>query len=252
MRFSTKAKRAPGVSLAGSGAHAERKKGSGSTAQPSATHGTIAERKKGSGSSAQVFLGDAAASKDPRQQSQMRFSNEKRGPGVSLADDGIVAERKKGSGWSAQVGDTWLSKDVFTIALVCEQGSADACIGVVGRNFFAQNWNVPLQECSHAAVLELATGKLYNKGQAVPRVLPRGPVGDGERFNLVVDMMEREMKIERLATIEGLEEVRSEHIERYLALTHTHNVSNCEFNRAREITETLCILCASGCCLCVY
>lgn len=127
--------------------------------------------------------------------------------GVSLADDGAVAERQAGSGWGVQVGDTWTSRDTTTITLVCKRGYGEMFIGVVGRNFISQDWGVPLQSCSHAAVLELSTGKLFSKGQPAPRVLPQGPIQDGERFNLVLDMMEREMTVERLGIVDGVEEV---------------------------------------------
>ena len=131
----------------------------------------------------------AAETKPPEKES-LRFLSSKVGPGVSLSEGGAVAAYDGSVGsWSAQIGDAWISKDVTTIALSCEELSEDTAIGIVGRNFFPSDWDAPLQKSGHAVVLRAGDGKVFHKGRNTSFFLK--PLENGSRINVILDMQAR-------------------------------------------------------------
>ena len=72
----------------------------------------------------------------------MLWCSEKCGAFVTLSGDGKTCSRSSESGWGVQLASRWLTKDITTVALACDQLDGEAFIGVVGRNFYPS-------ECAH-------------------------------------------------------------------------------------------------------
>jgi len=126
----------------------------------------------------------------------MEWCSSKHGAFITLSGDNKTVSRSSDSGWGVQLASEWLTKDITTVALALDQIEGDAFIGVVGRNFFPSDWDVPLSQTKHAVVVDCKTGRFTHKGANTSFVLRRIP--SGARVNVIVDMQIREMTIELL------------------------------------------------------
>uniref|UniRef100_A0A6T7ZIV2 Uncharacterized protein n=1 Tax=Prymnesium polylepis TaxID=72548 RepID=A0A6T7ZIV2_9EUKA len=140
----------------------------------------------------------AKKSTDKEEKAPMVWCSGKLGAAVTLSGDQRVCSRSSTSGWGVQLASEWLTKDIHTVALACEQLDGDAFIGVVGRNFYPSDWDVPLSQTKHAVAMDVKTGRFTHKGANTSFVLR--PVKSGARLNVVIDMQIRELTIELLDT----------------------------------------------------
>jgi len=124
----------------------------------------------------------------------MRWCDAKLGASITLSGDMSVCERSSQTGWGVQLASEWLTKDITTTALSCDQLEGEAYIGVVGRNFFPSDWNVSLGEVKHAVAINASTGRFSVKGANTSFVLR--PIKSGARLNVIVDMQVRELTLE--------------------------------------------------------
>lgn len=132
----------------------------------------------------------------------MRWTTQKLGAGMCLSGDTSTISRTCSSGHSVQLGDTWLSRDITTIAMCCSEVTEDTFIGVVGRNFYPSSWEVSLAECSHAVSVNAREGRVTHKGSNTNFVLV--PFKSGAKIQLVIDMQLRELTIELLGDDPGV------------------------------------------------
>ena len=116
----------------------------------------------------------ANKSTDEEEKAPMVWCSGKLGAAVTLSGDQRVCSRSSTSGWGVQLASEWLTKDIHTVALACEQLDGDAFIGVVGRNFYPSDWDVPLSQTKHAVAMDVKTGRFTHKGANTSFVLRCG------------------------------------------------------------------------------
>lgn len=143
-----------------------------------------------------------ATGKDPTA-IELSWRSDKLGDGIQLDSTCKTVARHSKAGYGVQLMDAWLTKDITTVALECNQLTEDCCIGIVGRNYNPGDWNGDLMQSTHAVVLHCGTGRVSFKGAETNFVLR--PLVSGARLVLTIDMQTREMTFELMGATGAVE-----------------------------------------------
>tara|TARA_B110001452_G_scaffold139879_1_gene116248 strand:- start:261 stop:959 length:699 start_codon:yes stop_codon:yes gene_type:complete len=134
---------------------------------------------------------------------ELAWRSDKLGDGIQLDSSCKTVSRHSKSGYGVQLTDAWLTKDITTVAIECQQLTEDCCIGIVGRNYNPGDWNGNLMQSSHAVVLHCASGRVSFKGAETNFVLR--PLVTGARLVLTIDMQTREVTFELMGASGSVE-----------------------------------------------
>jgi len=130
-------------------------------------------------------------------------TSKKRGDKMVVSEDLTEVSRDPGkdkTGWGVQLVNQWLSTGAAAYdqgSIILELGSIgeNACIGVVGRNYFPSDWSDDLSKSNHGVVVTA------NKGQAYAKALKKenlylGDLKSGQTAQIEVDMIKQEMSFQ--------------------------------------------------------